>query len=137
MKNPQSTNFTDLNLKDHSGAQREAYIKSFSQRTGEQAGHLIANFLDGILSLFLAEGSRSAVRSPVVPPSFVLSPTVPPKSEKPLTAYEIAIFLNISKSKAYQLISRGEISSVKFGRTTRVRKEDLELFLKHHIVSAV
>ena len=49
MKNPQSINFTDLNLKDHSGAQREAYIKSFSQRTGEQAGQLVTDFLAGNL----------------------------------------------------------------------------------------
>jgi excisionase family DNA binding protein len=134
MKNPQSINFTDLNLKDQSGTQREAYIKSFSQRTGEQAGQLIANFLDGILSIFLADRSRSSSRSPIIPPSFVLSSTVPPKSEILLTAYEIAIFLNISKAKTYQLISGEEIPSVKFGRTTRVRKEDLELFVKHHIV---
>jgi len=133
MKNPQSINFTDLNLKDHSGAQRQAYIKSFSQRTGEQAGQLIANFLDGILSLFLAVGSRNAVRSPVVPPGSVMSPAVPPRSEILLTAYEIAALLNISKAKAYQLIQRGELRAVHFDRTTRVRRHDLEEFIREHV----
>jgi excisionase family DNA binding protein len=133
MKNQQSINFTDLNLKDHSDTQREAYIKSFSQRTGEQAGQLIANFLDGILSLFLAEGSRSAVRSPVVPPGSVMSSAVPPRSEILLTAYEIAALLNISKAKAYQLIQRGELRAVQFDRTTRVRRQDLDEFIKGHL----
>lgn len=129
MKNPQSINYTDLNLKDHSGTQREAYIKSFSQRTGEQAGQLIANFLDGILSLFLAEVSHSAIRSPVVPPGSVMSPAVPPRSERLLTAYEIAALLNISKAKAYRLIQMGEIPAVQFDRTRRVRRQDLDEFI--------
>lgn len=129
MKNPQSINYTDLNLKDHSGTQREAYIKSFSQRTGEQAGQLIVNFLDGILSLFLAEVSHSAIRSPVVPPGSVMSPAVPPRSERLLTAYEIAALLNISKAKAYRLIQMGEIPAVQFDRTRRVRRQDLDEFI--------
>ena len=57
-----------------------------------------------------------------------MSPSVTPKSEKLMTAYEIAVILNISKAKAYQLISRGEIPAVQFGRTTRVKEQELEKF---------
>src|SRR5450759_4849613 len=132
MKNPQSINFTDLNLKDQSGAQGEAFIKSFSQRTGEQAGKLVADFLDGILFLFLSDRSHSSARSPLVPPGSVMSPAIPTRSEILLTAYEIAALLNISKAKAYQLIQRGKIPAVQFDRTTRVRRQDLAAFTRGH-----
>ena len=136
MKNTQPAHISDRNPEQQSNVHREAYIKSFSQRTGEQAGKLIGDFLDGILFLFLVNRSPGSVRSPAVSPSSELAPAVPSKSEKLLTAYEIAIVLNISKAKAYQLISRGEIPSIQFGRTTRVRAQDLEQFLKDHIVHA-
>jgi excisionase family DNA binding protein len=50
-----------------------------------------------------------------------------------LTAYEIAIVLNISKAKAYQLIQRGEIPDVQFDRTKRVRRQDLDEFIRGHV----
>ena len=137
MKNTQPAHFSDINPEYQSNVHREAYIKSFSQRTGEQTGKLIGDFLDGILFLFLGNRSPGSVRSPAGHPSSELAPVVPPKSEKLLTAYEIAIVLTISKAKAYQLISRGEIPSIQFGRTTRVRAQDLEKFLKDHIIHAV
>jgi len=59
------------------------------------------------------------------------------KSEKLLTAYEIAAILNISKAKATQFISTGEIPSVQFDRTTKVREQDLEKILKDPVVHAV
>ena len=133
MKTPQSTNFTDLNLEHHNDVQQAAYIKSFSQRTGEQAGKLVADFIDGILFLFFVDRSLGSVRSLAVPHSSELSPAVPQKSEILLTAYEIAIFLNISKAKAYQLIQRGEIPAVQFDRTRRVRRQDLDEFIKGHL----
>ena len=133
MKNQQSINFTDLNLKDHSGAQREAYIKSFSQKTGEQAGQLLANFLEGILSLFVADRSYTGARPSVGSPGSELSPAVPPRSEILLTAYEIAALLNISKAKVYRLIQEGEIPAVQFDRTRRVRRQDLDEFIKGHL----
>jgi excisionase family DNA binding protein len=134
MKPPQSTNFTDLNLEHHSDVQQAAYIKSFSQRTGEQARQLVTDFLAGILHLVLEDRSRSSVRFLTDLPSSELSLAVPPKSEILLTAYEIAVILNISKAKAYKLISGGEISSIRFGRTTRVRAQDLEKFVNDHLI---
>jgi excisionase family DNA binding protein len=133
MKYPQSTNFTDLSQEHHSDVHREAYIKSFSQRTGEQAGQLIGNFLDGILFLFLAERSPRSVRSPVVTPGSELSPAFSAKADKLLTAYEIAFVLSISKAKAYRLIQEGKIPAVQFDRTTRVRRQDLDEFIKGHL----
>jgi excisionase family DNA binding protein len=133
MKSTNPTNSSDLHYELQSGALGETYIKSFSQRTGEQAGKLIADFLDGILFLFLVNRSPGSVRSPAVPPRSKLSPAVPPKSENLMTAYEIAIFLNISKAKAYQLLQRGEIPAVQFGRSTRVRRQDLDEFIRGHV----
>ncbi len=126
MKSTNPTYFSDLNHKPHSDEHREAHIKSFSQRTREQAGQLVAAFLVGILFLLLVDRSQSSVQSPAITP----------KSEKLMTANEVAVILNISKAKAYQLISWGEILSVQFGRTTSVRLQDLGKFLKDHIVHA-
>jgi excisionase family DNA binding protein len=47
-----------------------------------------------------------------------------------LTGKEIAEILKISKALAYRLIANGEIPSVRFGRTVRVKQEDLESFLQ-------
>ena len=49
---------------------------------------------------------------------------------KLLTAVEIAQYLNISKALVYRLIANGEIPSVRFGRTVRVKQEDLESFIQ-------
>jgi excisionase family DNA binding protein len=46
-----------------------------------------------------------------------------------LTGKEIAVMLKISKALAYRLISTGEITSIRFGRTVRVREEDLKNFI--------
>ena len=106
---------------------RESDIRSFSQRIGEDAGQLVANFLAGILVLLVAD-------KPLPVP--VRMSAVSQGSEELMTAYEVAELLNISKAKAYQLMSTGKIPSVQFDRTTRVRKQDLEKFLSDHIVHA-
>ena len=89
MNKTNPTYFSDLNPEPQSDKHREAHTKSFSQRTGEQAGQLVADFLAGILSLLLVDRSRS----------FGQSHSVTPKPEKLLNAYEIAVILNISKAK--------------------------------------
>jgi excisionase family DNA binding protein len=38
--------------------------------------------------------------------------------------------LRISKALAYKLIMEGEIPSVKFGRTVRVKSQDLNAFIE-------
>jgi excisionase family DNA binding protein len=46
-----------------------------------------------------------------------------------LTAMDIAKMLKISKALAYRLISQGRIQSIRFGKTVRVRTEDLQKFI--------
>ena len=54
-----------------------------------------------------------------------------------LTAGEVANLLRISRALAYRLISKGEIASVRFGRTVRVREEDLNIFIKSKLSASV
>ena len=49
-----------------------------------------------------------------------------------LKASEVAKVLNISKSKAYQLMQLGEIHTVRIGRSVRVLVSDLEDFINQH-----
>ena len=63
MKSTNPTYFSDLNHEPQSDEHREAYIKSFSQQTGEQAGKLVADFLAGILFLLLVDRSRSSIQT--------------------------------------------------------------------------
>lgn len=117
----------------------EAYIKSFAQRTGEQAGLIVSDFLTGILVLLLADRTTGKTSSTVVNRGVgpLLSQVDTNQLEKLLTANEVAEHLNISKGKAYQLMSRGKIPSVQFDRTTRVRKQDLEKFVESHRKQAI
>ncbi|HWR66735.1 MAG TPA: helix-turn-helix domain-containing protein [Bellilinea sp.] len=56
-------------------------------------------------------------------------PTVTPKL---LRANDVAQQLSISRSLAYQLMQRGEIPTVRFGSSVRVRECDLEEYLNRH-----
>lgn len=100
-------------------------VKHISNPSLNELGNRLVSsnqFLGEIMFLFLLDISLRSVQTQAVTP----------KSEKLITAYEIAIVLNISKAKAYQLIQRGEIPPIKFGRTTSVRAQDLEKFLEEH-----
>jgi excisionase family DNA binding protein len=46
-----------------------------------------------------------------------------------LTIEELARFLRISRAKAYELAARGEIPTVRMGRSVRVRRDRLEAWL--------
>ncbi len=48
-----------------------------------------------------------------------------------LRAPEVASILNISRSHAYRLIRDGRIPSIRMGRAVRVRKVDLDQFLRN------
>ena len=54
-----------------------------------------------------------------------------PGNGKPglMTCQEVAERLQISESMAYTLTKRGEIPSVRLGRSVRVRPEDLQAFI--------
>ena len=46
-----------------------------------------------------------------------------------LNATEVAKVLNISKALAYRLMQSGEIPTVRFNRTVRVREPDLDEYI--------
>jgi len=55
--------------------------------------------------------------------------------EKLYRGSDVASILGISKALAYRLLAEGAIPSVRFGRTVRVRPEDLENFIKKNLTS--
>ena len=57
-----------------------------------------------------------------------------PNGDKLLKAIEVAERLDISKSKAYQLMQRGEIPTVHLGQAVRVRQQDLEEFINRRTI---
>jgi len=52
--------------------------------------------------------------------------------EKLLKAKDIAEQLSISRSRAYGLMRSGQIPTIKFGKSIRVRFEDLQQFIFIH-----
>lgn len=50
-----------------------------------------------------------------------------------LEASDVAQALKISKSHVYMLIRTGELNAVKFGKSVRVRQEDLEGFISEKL----
>ena len=62
----------------------------------------------------------------------VTQPQTPTITSKLLRANEVAQQLNISRSLAYQLMQRGEIPTVRFGSSVRVRECDLEEYMSRH-----
>jgi excisionase family DNA binding protein len=48
---------------------------------------------------------------------------------------QVARLLNISRAHAYRLIARGEIPSLRFNRTVRVREADLKAFIAKNSVT--
>ena len=51
-------------------------------------------------------------------------------TEKLLNGTQVAEILNISRAAAYNLMKRGQLPSVRFGRSVRVMPEDLALFIQ-------
>ena len=47
-----------------------------------------------------------------------------------LSVKDVSKILQISVSLAYRLVSQGEIKSVRFGRTVRVKPEEFEIFIQ-------
>jgi len=50
-----------------------------------------------------------------------------------LTGADVALRLQICLSLAYRLMRTGELPSVRFGRTVRVREQDLEEFIQRNL----
>ena len=52
-----------------------------------------------------------------------------------LTGTEVARQLRISRSKAYDLMRRGVIPTVRMGRNVRVRQQDIDEFIRRNMVN--
>jgi excisionase family DNA binding protein len=52
-----------------------------------------------------------------------------------LTAGEAAEILHIPASTIYRMMQSGEMTHVKFGRSRRLRRSDLETFISSHVKS--
>ena len=52
-----------------------------------------------------------------------------------LKVHQIAEALQISRALAYRLCLEGKIPSLRFGRTVRILKSDLEQFIKDNLTS--
>ena len=50
-----------------------------------------------------------------------------------LNGKDVAKILNVSLAYAYGLMAQGQIPSVRFGRSVRVRKVDLEAFIENNL----
>lgn len=55
------------------------------------------------------------------------------QTEKLLRCMDVAHILNISRSKAYLLVQSGEIASVRFGGSVRIRPSDLRAFISSRV----
>jgi len=51
---------------------------------------------------------------------------------KLLKCSNVAQILGISKALAYRLIAERQLASVRFGRTVRVKPDDLEIFIQRN-----
>ncbi len=53
--------------------------------------------------------------------------------EELLKGKDVARILNVSLAYAYSLLAQGQIPSVRFGKTVRVRGIDLEAFIENNL----
>jgi excisionase family DNA binding protein len=105
----------------------EVAIRQRADRVGKQLGEAAANLIFEIMITILSGKIQAA---PTGPNPIQVAPTGP---NLILTAGEVAKILRISKSKIFRMIQVGEIPSVKFGRTSRVRHQDLDDFIQNHV----
>ena len=124
----------------------EAAIKQRADQVGKQIGEAVSSFLVEIMISILATRpptvtkiSQAASSAPQAAPSKpqATSPTLQrAASQEPdgiLKASDVAQILKISKGLAYRMMQQGEIPAIQFGRTTRVRRKDLEEFIRTHV----
>ena len=49
-----------------------------------------------------------------------------------MSVEEVSAFLGLGRTYTYQLLTRGEIPSVRIGRLKKVRRTDVEKFVEKH-----
>ncbi len=98
---------------------QQAAIKLYAERAGDQIGRLFTSLIEDGLTIILS-GKQSTFTSSTANDTNTL-----------LNADDVGKALGISKSLAYRLMRQREITCVQFGRSVRVRPEDLEEFIKN------
>ena len=106
----------------------EIAIRSIAKEVGSQWGEFMSTALAEFLTLVVAlRKPGTMLQVPGKPASAPLAKTPPASPQSPLPvnrllkAVDVASRLYISKVKAYQLLQKGEIPSIRMGRTTWVR----------------
>ena len=110
----------------------EGAIRQRADRVGKQVGEAVSSLLaEIVLSIVMSRSQMVSQPSPNARYSRATT-IAPSKPDSILKASEVAQILGISKAKAYKLMQQGEIRSIHFDRTTRVRRQDLDEFIKTH-----
>lgn len=111
----------------------KAAIKHSADRVGKQIGDAVSSLLTEImLSILAAKPQTTLPRSDSILTASKASKVLP-EPDDILTASEVARFLKISRGKAYRMMQLGEIRAIHFDRTTRVRRQDLDEFIREHM----
>jgi excisionase family DNA binding protein len=100
-----------------------AAIKQRADRVGKQIGEAVSSFLAEIMISILATRPHAV---------FPVSQAGSQGPDGILKASDVAQILRISKGLAYRMMQQGEIPAIQFGRTTRVRRQDLDEFIRAH-----
>lgn len=111
----------------------EAVIKQRAEQVGKQIGEAVSSLLAEImLSVLAAKPQTTPQRQDTILTASKVSKVLPEPADI-LTASEVARILRISRGKAYRMMQLGEIRAIQFDRTTRVRRQDLEEFIREHM----
>jgi excisionase family DNA binding protein len=111
----------------------DATIRQRADRVGKQVGEVVSSLLaEIVLSIVMTRSEIAFQPSPNARHSLATA-NAPSRPDSILKAGEVAQILGVSKAKAYKLMQVGEIRSIQFDRTTRVRRQDLDEFIKTHM----
>jgi excisionase family DNA binding protein len=66
-----------------------------------------------------------------------IKPTIESSNLQLLTASEAAKLLMITPRTVYRMMENGEIATVRFGGSVRIRRQDLEDFIVAHLNGSV
>jgi excisionase family DNA binding protein len=110
----------------------EAVIRQRADRVGKQIGEAAASLLAEIM--ISIQATRPQEVSPTSQTASHSSKQAPsPRPDGILKASDVAQILRISKGLAYRMMQKGEIPTIQFGRTARVRRQDLDEFIRTHM----
>jgi excisionase family DNA binding protein len=120
--------FSDLMVSED----EEAAIRQRADRVGKQVGEAVSSLLAEIILSIVMTRSQMVVKPSPNARHSPAATNAPSRPDSVLKAGEVAQILGISKAKAYKLMQQGEIRSIHFDRTTRVRRQDLDEFIMTH-----